>query len=157
MLLMLMLLLLALILLLSAAANSAAAAAAAAVHGARSTQTHQRQRANQRGRITYCHVVGRVGRALVCCVHMLHGGAGSVRPFLPAACSPGRLVNCFTHCAPELCSALQGPLCDACCPAASLLLVCRQQRHGMVQTREQYTFCHTALLHFVRQLAESET
>lgn len=28
----------------------------------------------------------------------------------------------------------------------------RQQRMGMVQTREQYVFCHTALLHFVRQL-----
>ena len=30
---------------------------------------------------------------------------------------------------------------------------CRRQRLGMVQTRDQYVFCHTALLHFVRQLA----
>lgn len=29
----------------------------------------------------------------------------------------------------------------------------RRQRLGMVQTREQYVFCHTALLHFLRQLA----
>ncbi len=28
----------------------------------------------------------------------------------------------------------------------------REQRMGMVQTREQYVFCHTALLRFVRQL-----
>lgn len=25
---------------------------------------------------------------------------------------------------------------------------------GMVQTRDQFVFCHTALLHYVRQLAQ---
>ncbi|PSC69772.1 Meiotically up-regulated 66 [Micractinium conductrix] len=36
---------------------------------------------------------------------------------------------------------------------AALVADLRRQRGGMVQTREQYVFCHTALLHFVRQLA----
>lgn len=35
---------------------------------------------------------------------------------------------------------------------ASLVALLRQQRMGMVQTRDQYVFCHTALLAFVRQL-----
>ena len=38
------------------------------------------------------------------------------------------------------------PRCGPCC-------CCRRQRLGMVQTRDQFVFCHTALLHFVRQLA----
>lgn len=36
---------------------------------------------------------------------------------------------------------------------AALVADLRRQRLGMVQTRDQYVFCHTALLHFVRQLA----
>ena len=35
---------------------------------------------------------------------------------------------------------------------AALVAHMRSQRMGMVQTRDQYVFCHTALLHFVRQL-----
>ncbi|KAL4419642.1 hypothetical protein ABPG77_008583 [Micractinium sp. CCAP 211/92] len=36
---------------------------------------------------------------------------------------------------------------------ATLVADLRRQRLGMVQTRDQYVFCHTALLHFVRHLA----
>jgi protein tyrosine phosphatase len=35
---------------------------------------------------------------------------------------------------------------------AALVGQMREQRMGMVQTRDQYVFCHTALLRFVRQL-----
>lgn len=44
------------------------------------------------------------------------------------------------------------PLTAACIPTPSPCN--RRQRLGMVQTREQYLFCHTALLAFVRQLAQ---
>ncbi|KAI7840631.1 hypothetical protein COHA_005653 [Chlorella ohadii] len=37
---------------------------------------------------------------------------------------------------------------------AALVAHLRRQRLGMVQTRDQYLFCHTALLAFVRQLAQ---
>lgn len=44
------------------------------------------------------------------------------------------------------------PLTAACLPTPSPCN--RRQRLGMVQTWEQYLFCHTALLAFVRQLAQ---
>ncbi|KAI3426853.1 hypothetical protein D9Q98_006799 [Chlorella vulgaris] len=37
---------------------------------------------------------------------------------------------------------------------AALVADLRHQRLGMVQTREQYQFCHMALLHFIRRLLE---
>ncbi|KAL4443250.1 hypothetical protein ABPG75_010987 [Micractinium tetrahymenae] len=45
------------------------------------------------------------------------------------------------------------PPCPPTPPHPTRPIPCRRQRLGMVQTRDQYVFCHTALLHFVRQLA----